>query len=726
MMMITRILVYLVIASFYQCTLSHHLRHHNNAGNLQILSDISEDIASQKNRRSVEPEYYNRNSSDSDKDKIPYSYKKLDKMMKKAILQIILGDLHPADMLLLKALNYTMEEVMAIREHELSKAKEEEQFETRKKKQKEQELLSAKYQTAIHHRSSLHQRKKTNRESNFETYNSQAVYDYENGPTAIATSSSKLDYEESMVTNDKNKVSSITEESFRQNFDRAMEPHVVFKIRYDDSEFDSGSDEKSRITLKNHRVKTILKIDKAKSGAMNFRISETNNECTSTADTAASAAAAAATVVLDTNYELDGSVGSSKHFEDYSRQTIFDYENLVHNEKLNGDEGANDIKDRPVVMKKRERDFVSHEKSKTTLNSSRLEYMEQRNESATTVNSIKNEKSEGEKATTVRMRTSEYEGLEWVGGDVYRVMPEAMEALLNYEDEAAMSTATTDYEIRGGDEENLRQTSYLSLSDLMNDTFEYQNDESSIYASNETSAENQNLTSYHRLTLAQRRDQGQKAIEDIKLRVLAMTGRFNLTSSNNQVQRERLTMFSPVCQMPRNADAEAWVDPFSMNMHFQLNLTSGEHVLAAKLRLFKLPQDTFTLPSSSTYEEEEEDEKKIRVSVYFYTKSLKKHRAKKRLMDSIVTPLTSQGSHLALDVRQGLRFWRPNAQHGHTSNSNHGLVVQLEDQDGRPLKPAMYIQEPSCQSSSADSETDEKTSTSLPFSSEPVLVTFAS
>jgi hypothetical protein len=85
-------------------------------------------------------------------------------------------------------------------------------------------------------------------------------------------------------------------------------------------------------------------------------------------------------------------------------------------------------------------------------------------------------------------------------------------------------------------------------------------------------------------------------------------------------------------QVPRNADAEAWADPFSMNMHFQLNLTSGEHVLAAKLRLFKLPQDSFTSPNRSTYEEEEEeDEKKIRVSVYFYTKSLKKHRGNYRI-----------------------------------------------------------------------------------------------
>lgn len=84
-------------------------------------------------------------------------------------------------------------------------------------------------------------------------------------------------------------------------------------------------------------------------------------------------------------------------------------------------------------------------------------------------------------------------------------------------------------------------------------------------------------------------------------------------------------------------------------------------------------------------------------------------------MDSIVTPLTAHGSHLALDVRQGLRVWRPNtAQHGSGGGGggggggNHGLVVQVEDQDGRPLKPALYIQEPSCQQAPMADEQDQK------------------
>lgn len=65
-------------------------------------------------------------------------------------------------------------------------------------------------------------------------------------------------------------------------------------------------------------------------------------------------------------------------------------------------------------------------------------------------------------------------------------------------------------------------------------------------------------------------------------------------------------------------------------------------------------------------------------------------------MDSVVTPLTTNGTYLALEVKQGLRFWRLTPQNPHSNGNNYGLVVQIEDQDGQPLKPASYIQQPSC------------------------------
>ncbi|XP_014208404.1 uncharacterized protein LOC106639356 isoform X2 [Copidosoma floridanum] len=610
--MIRQVLVCLVMAGVWQCVVSHHLRHHSSAELKDAgASPTSHEQGAPKSRRSLQAGHrYERESARSG-----HGHRKLDKMMNKAILQIILGDLRPADMLLLKALNYTAEDVMTIREHELSRLKEDEELHARDRRLREQEVLSSKYQAAaMLRRGNNGPRQRKRPASSVEAYNRQAVYDYESGATVAGV---------------------------------LKPPHVVFKIGHDDSEVDEG-----------RRVRPVHR-----------------------------------TVTAGPSQEEAGA-----NLEEFNRQAAADYENLVPNNSR------------------------SEETSRGP---------QQRNATEEVVS--------GSTEPTGGKRASEYEGLEWVGGDIYRVKPEAMEALFNYEDEP---------------EERGSYSGGRLDKELANDTFEYQNDadESGGNNANFTADDSRNLTSYQRLALAQRRDanststvdrQGQKAIEDIKLRVLAMTGRFNLSSSSNQVQ-QRLTMFTPTCQVPRNTDAEAWSDPYSMNMHFQLNLTSGEHVLAAKLRLFKLPQDRATSPTSSTTgtgtyepEEMEEDEKKIRISVYFYTKSLKKHRAKKRLMDSIVTPLTSQGGHLALDVRQGLRFWRPpggNQQqqqtHGHASGGNHGLVVQVEDQDGRPLKPALYIQEPSCQSVTESGTPtlagDEKISLSLPFSSEPVLVTFVS
>lgn len=84
--------------------------------------------------------------------------------------------------------------------------------------------------------------------------------------------------------------------------------------------------------------------------------------------------------------------------------------------------------------------------------------------------------------------------------------------------------------------------------------------------------------------------------------------------------------------MPRNTDAEAWRDAYSMNMQFQPNLTSEQHLVAAKLRLFKLPRDNLTTTPSTSLEGAEEEEKKIRISVYVYTKPLRKNRCEYNIL----------------------------------------------------------------------------------------------
>lgn len=74
-------------------------------------------------------------------------------------------------------------------------------------------------------------------------------------------------------------------------------------------------------------------------------------------------------------------------------------------------------------------------------------------------------------------------------------------------------------------------------------------------------------------------------------------------------------------------------------------------------------------------------------------------------MDSILTPLTATGNYLVLDVEEGLKFWRSPARNSHGNGSNHGLVIQVEQQaDEKKLKPALYIEQPSCD----DHDLDQK------------------
>lgn len=200
---------------------------------------------------------------------VPYNPKKLDKMMNKAILQIILGDLHSSDMKLLKALNYSAEEVMLIRRRELG-------------------------------------------QKSLEAFNRQSVSDYENLGDETTEESSPA----------------------RQQFNKAMEPHVVFKIRSEDFDENSG-------------------------GNNPFQVS-----------------------------------GRTNDLPNYSR-------NFAYDEDLEGQNDTNSVNDyfENEIKGGYERDYDNEE----------LERLER-------LMNLVNNGSEDKK--------TEYEGLEWVGGDVYRVIPE--------------------------------------------------------------------------------------------------------------------------------------------------------------------------------------------------------------------------------------------------------------------------------------------------------------
>ncbi|XP_014603306.1 PREDICTED: uncharacterized protein LOC106786432 isoform X3 [Polistes canadensis] len=694
----------------------HHIRRH--------ISNINSNNKDHSNEQMTDRFYTNKDNESTGgvgekareimkagegKVSVPFKQSKLEKMLEKAIIKIIMGNLTNADLNLLKSMNYSWSEISAIRTNELAKQKEE--------KKREEMMKLEKIKSKGKHfdkkkREKLDEQSTGNEDFDFDAFNRQAVLDYENLPAELDLQQTRAypgnnDYDDN--SDDGNNSPS---DDFHRSFDKAMEPHVVFKIRYDDSEFDSSSsEEKSKIirklpgdrnfpnTKENSFTNTANSFPYFTSGpplppSPPSSLSSSLSPSSSTSLSMLSQAR----IINDQLHKFNGRKLSSSE-----KPKRFDTINHVEVRETHSDDSV-DLKD--VNLSKNSADNVDD----NVTNDPQLKQED------STGKKINDDGVSGASKSSVK-RISEYEGLEWVEDDVYRVIPSLANTLADYPNvENNESSLNYDDEILSY---YIQNTTRCKENENDKDTAEYQNDNSEatkliMANTNSTPVDNQSFGSYQQMLQAHRKDQGQKAIEDIKSRVLALTGRFNLSSNANKVQREKLTMFSPTCQIPRNTDQEAWSDPFLMNMHFRLNLTWGEHVIAAKLRIYKLPQDNVTFSSTSdsnVNESEEEDEKRIRISVYHYAKSLKKHRvARKRLMDSVVTPLTNVGTHLALDVRQGLKFWRVNPRNSHGNLTNHGLVIQVEDQDGKPLKPALYIQEPSC----PDGNDDQKACDHLP------------
>ncbi|XP_039300775.1 uncharacterized protein LOC111057198 [Nilaparvata lugens] len=132
----------------------------------------------------------------------------------------------------------------------------------------------------------------------------------------------------------------------------------------------------------------------------------------------------------------------------------------------------------------------------------------------------------------------------------------------------------------------------------------------------------------------------------------------------SDVYTEKVQSFYPSCELPRNTDEELWSNGESMHLLFDLNFPISlqgnvVNIIAAKLRLHKVSQANMTVAVSETcpppaFDGGEStpaikafnpslplppspitvDDKKIRVSIYWYTRSLKKHRVKRKLLDS--------------------------------------------------------------------------------------------
>lgn len=499
-----KIFVLILLISVANNTWSHHHHHHHHHGFYPVhrkenshgdfverksnfkSEETTDTLLSESLKKSAR--HVEESSFLDRKGSIPFSARRVEKMLEKAILQIITGDLSTANMLLLKSLNYTPEEVLAIREREFDKRKDEELrkiTESSGRRPYDENL----YGNGVKHRnynsmefdsSSRYDpdvdvsRKRDRYEErddknfDFDAYNRQAVVDYENLATKLElqqqswSEPANFDYEEE---------SKSTEQDLHRSFDRAMEPHVIFKIPYDDSEFDSssGSDERSRfvdgdeapVSPKDpkHRAPSTLRHTTARNVANSFHASSLSTASSSSASSSAA-----------TGYTPPPIVYQLGNFKDVRP-------NYTRNQSaFNTTESPE-----PTIASDTAASIASNVTSTDTP-------MMDVNDSF-----IKNADND-----TVDGKISEYEGLEWIGEDIYRVIPAYADSLGYIDDNEA-----SDYDERMN----------TLPEESENDTLEYQNDaldqtKHFMANVNASSIDNvsTNLSAYQQLALAHRRE----------------------------------------------------------------------------------------------------------------------------------------------------------------------------------------------------------------------------
>ncbi|KAF7995656.1 hypothetical protein HCN44_006763 [Aphidius gifuensis] len=265
----------------------------------------------------------------------------------------------------------------------------------------------------------------------------------------------------------------------------------------------------------------------------------------------------------------------------------------------------------------------------------------------------------------IKNKTGIYAGLEWVGDDVYRVIPEALNYEVNNEDDADV----------GG-----INSSASKITDDYTDG----------YQSKEIGTSGYGLSRDQEATMAIRRFEQMKTLDRIKQRLLTLSGRDNSNGpKNSQILRQPLPMLFPICQVPDGADRETWFNSNYMNILFQMTLKSRNPIAETLLRIYVLPQPNLTQNNLQ--------KNNITISVYSYTKPLTKNQAEKVLLDSVQTSLSSQGSHLVLNIT------KTDTQNNIESRFpmtilQYGLVIEVKNQHGILLKPRSFIENDSCNS----------------------------
>ncbi|KAB0791880.1 hypothetical protein PPYR_03680 [Photinus pyralis] len=240
----------------------------------------------------------------------------------------------------------------------------------------------------------------------------------------------------------------------------------------------------------------------------------------------------------------------------------------------------------------------------------------------------------------------------------------------------------------------LNKPMYVNLSSIVNLTSENQSDE------------------YHRIMRNRTKDAW---IQILKNNILRHVGRTNSSTSkppngfdvpglnmskiipdllplpDDSVDdvTEKIRSYYPSCELPKNTDQDLWKDENTMNLYFNVEHpdSSSINVATATLRLYRVPAGNVTSTTTDSCENSTGSEEQLmRISIYWYTKSLKRQRVKRRLSDSKV--IAQSAKWVELSVLPATKAWM--------KGKNLGLAILVEDQEGAVLKADKYFKGASC------------------------------
>ncbi|XP_026467401.1 uncharacterized protein LOC113370948 [Ctenocephalides felis] len=150
---------------------------------------------------------------------------------------------------------------------------------------------------------------------------------------------------------------------------------------------------------------------------------------------------------------------------------------------------------------------------------------------------------------------------------------------------------------------------------------------------------------------------------------------------------EKNIAFHPRCELPKNTDAESWNDSDALNLLF--NVSSSIRPEKPNLTLETATLRIYIIsPDSANSKHRSRNDDQIRISVSWYTRSLKKQRVKRKLSDSKMVHSSFTG-WIELNLKGAVSSWKTTAR-------NHGIAITVEDQEGNALRADSYIQKHDC------------------------------